>query len=79
MSRVTRLCEISQFGLLFKSQGEFLGGNYVFVCVLRVQKGFDVVILDFQIENLGNFWFGNCFGYFFQNLGAISQSCGHAE
>jgi hypothetical protein len=69
MSRVTRFCEISPFGLLFKGPGLILAENRGFVGILRVQKWFDVVILDFQIENLGNFWFGNCFGYFFQNLG----------
>jgi hypothetical protein len=71
MARVTRLCEISPFGLLFKSPGLILAENGGYVGILKVQKGLDVVILDFQIENLGNFWFGNCFGYIFQNLGDI--------
>ncbi len=44
MDKVTRLGEISQFGLLFKGQMRFVVG------ILRVQKEFDEDILDFQIE-----------------------------
>ncbi len=39
--------EISQFGLLFKDTGIF-GGEIWFV--IRALKGFDVDVLDFQIE-----------------------------
>jgi len=49
--KVTRLGEISTFGLLFKGPGGFFVGKiWLVVCILIVYKGFAVDILDFQME-----------------------------
>ncbi len=48
--RVTRLEDISLFGLLFKGPKEFFGKIWFVVCILRVLKVPDVGILYFQIE-----------------------------
>ncbi len=48
---MTRLGEISPFGLLFKGPGGFFVGKiWLAVCILRVYKGFVADILDFQID-----------------------------
>jgi hypothetical protein len=77
-TRVTRLGKILPFRLLFKGPGKVYWGKHgLFKSILRVQTGFDLDVLDFQIEFCWRYlwlflvWFGNCFGYFFQNLGKI--------
>ncbi len=47
---MTRLGEILTFGLLFKDPGKFLGEIGFVSGVIRVYKGFDVDVLDFQTE-----------------------------
>ncbi len=63
-SRVTILGEISKFGLLFKAQA--------LVCS-RCFKSFQVQGISCTYFGLLKWalmtFFGNCFGYFFQNLG----------
>jgi hypothetical protein len=47
---VTRLGEILPFRLLFKGTSYFEGKIWLVVGIFRVQKGFDLDVLDFQIE-----------------------------
>jgi hypothetical protein len=63
---VTRLGDISQFGLLFK------GPILLVVGILRVHKKVDEDVLAFSLvwQLFWPFhWFGNCFSSLFQNLG----------
>ncbi len=69
-SRVTSLGENLPFGPLL---GYFLGEICFVVDILWVQERLDVNVLNFKLsfdeDILTFFCFGNCFGYFFQNLG----------
>jgi hypothetical protein len=66
---VTILGKISPFGLLFKGQ-DILGENTVCCRNLWSSEGGNVDVWGFTIKlkrkYCGIFWFGNCFGYFFQ-------------
>ncbi len=81
--RVTRLGEISQFGLLFKGPGNFWRGNMV--CCRYFKSLERVWWRSFRLSNwawwryFGLIWFSNCFGFYFQKLGDFFQSSGHPD
>jgi len=49
------------------------------VCLYVFESGFLLIFWTFKLSFFTLLGFGNCYGYFFQNLGEFLQSFGHPE